>query len=185
MIISGYGNAAYNRCLGPPGASPLLRFAALDLRLARAENSEQSTQVIMTAVKRLQAQGAINVRADANQFSVRVEPRVGQNLAVISSYQNSTRSCAFARDDVDEFAALLRGSPVSGREISELLNPKQDRLVVAVDFYNNSEAAKAAAGVIREAASKSYDRRTGWDAIVSANEGLRVTDSCNHMRIIP
>lgn len=183
QIVSGYRSPAYNRCVGEEQTSAHQRFAAFDIGLADAGSPKESSARLLDALRQLEARGFATIRAEDTGASVHVEPLVGQWHAVVSSYGPNSRGCDAARDDVDEFAGLLAGTDLAGREIL-VVRTDAPVYAVTVDTNNDARAAGAASELIQKVSGLSGDRRTGADSFVWENSGWTIDPDCAYVRVI-
>ena len=185
QIVSGYRSPAYNRCLREEQFPMHETFAAFDIRLADTENLNSGARRIEAALDRLEAGGHTTIRVQKKDNAIHLVPRIGQWHAQIATYGQNPRGCEFARSDVDEFARLLAGSEVAGREILVSRVMKPENFVVTIDTNNDEAAARTAVRLVREMSPKSQDHRTGSDAFVQENNGWTMDPECAHVRVIP
>ncbi len=183
-IISAYRTPAYNRCSNYEPASEHQNFGAIDIRPADGPPTDEGYLRLQTALEQLQAKGLTTVRLYCCLNGLHVEPLIGAWHAAIASYPARESGCRLARDDADEFARLLAGTPLRGREVMVLRMPASSVYTVTIDTGNDKAAARNAADLIRALSKKSIDRRTGKDAFVIQGTGLATDTDCLHTRVI-
>lgn len=185
-VVAGYQNEALTRCLGV-GAHPLHgAFQAFDIRLASAGAGvgDSSIEKLSRYIDSLEARGLVTVELRADGDLLHVGTEIGRNLAVIASYPAGPRSCEAAKADVDEFARLLAGGDLAGREIFVARLADRDIYAVAVDANSDQRAADAASREIAAVAPQSSDRKTGADSYVIRNRDLFFDPACTRIAVI-
>lgn len=185
QVVSGYRTPAYNRCIAGNPRSGHQQFSAFDIRLADSGTFAESNQRLLAALERLRQAGFATFKVEPTvEASVHVETLLGEWQAVIASYSIDARGCGFASDDVDEFAELLSGTELTGREILVTRTVISGHYAVSVDLNNDAAAARAASALIRKVSSLSRDRRTGSDSFVQQNSDWFLDPDCAHVRVI-
>ncbi len=184
QVVNGYQTPAYNRCIDGERRSGHQRFAAFDIRLALSGTFSESNRRLLAALEDLAQAGLATFEVEPMEASIHVEPLLGQWQAVIASYSTDERGCGFAREDVDQFAELLSGSEVAGREILVARTQTSNHYAVSVDLNTDVAAARAASALIRKVSALSRDRRTGSDSYVQQNRDWFLDQDCAHVRVI-
>ncbi|MCG7521925.1 peptidoglycan-binding domain-containing protein [Ruegeria sp. Ofav3-42] len=192
QIVSGYRSPSYNTCVRASPESPNLQFLEFDIRLENAETYLKSALRIREALEDLEARNEASFITSSllQGYSVEVKPELGAFHAQITSYPDTERGCRFARDDLNEMAEVLKDGPLSGRLLSVLRSGAAEReeggaYVVTIDLHGDRSAAVEASQIVQALSAKTVDRSTGGDAYVVLGDRLRVTPSCNAVRVIP
>ncbi|MCY1125534.1 peptidoglycan-binding domain-containing protein [Frigidibacter sp. RF13] len=181
-VVAGYQNEALTRCLGV-GAHPLHgAFQAFDIRLAGA--GDGGVKDLSRLLDGLEARGLASVELQADGALLHVGIEIGRNLAVVASYPAGPRTCEAAKADVDEFARLLAGGDLAGREIFVARLADRDIYAVVVDANSDQRAADAASREIAAVAPQSSDRKTGADSYVIRNRDLFFDPACTRVAVI-
>ncbi|WP_284163242.1 peptidoglycan-binding domain-containing protein [Frigidibacter sp. SD6-1] len=181
-VVAGYQNEALTRCLGV-GAHPLHgAFQAFDIRLAA--EADGGVKKLSDSLQGLAARGLATFDMRVEGGFVHVGTEIGRNLALVASYPAGARSCEAAKADVDEFARLLAGGDLAGREIFVARLADNDIYAVAVDTNSDQRAAEAASRAIAAVAPQSSDRKTGADSYVIRNRDLFFDPACTRIAVI-
>ena len=116
--------------------------------------------------------------------TVHVAPQIGDWHAQIGSYEFDS-GCREAKEDAKEFANLLSGTELSGREVSVLNDGSTGYFVVTVDTNGDEDAAGRAVSLIRTASRLSADGRAGADAFVRRKDQWYIDPVCAETYVIP
>lgn len=117
----------------------------------------------------------VEVSAQSVPFS-----SIGKWHAVIASYQTTDRGCEHAKEDVAEFARLLRGRPeLDGLYLYVARTKQSNNYAVTIDTGQDRAKAGQARRLIIEASANSSDRRTGADSFVQGNRSWFIDGECS------